>query len=122
MRSQRVSGCACQATKTDFCLAALSYGIYKTDLPESDPIKVMFIDIGEASTSAAVVAFQKGQLKVLGTAYDANLGGRNFDDVLLAHFANEFKVSLSNEIWEVVMLFLLGKIQDRHIYQPESTH
>ena len=73
-------------------LAALGYGIYKTDLPEKDPLKVMIIDIGETSTGAVVAAFQKGQLKVLGAAYDPDLGGRNFDDVLLEYFAKEFLV------------------------------
>lgn len=59
----------------------------------------MIIDIGESSTGAAVVAFQKGQLKVLGAAYDHNLGGRDFDEVLVQHFAKEFKVCVCGMYW-----------------------
>lgn len=74
-------------------------------MPESDPLKVLFTDISESSTGATVVAFQKGQLKVLGAAYDPNLGGRNFDDVLLEHFAKEFKVFYLADAW---WLFCFG--------------
>lgn len=37
------------------------------------------------------MAFKKGQLRVLSHAWDRNLGGRNFDDVLFEHFAKEFQ-------------------------------
>lgn len=38
---------------------ALSYGIYKTDLPEGDPVHVVFVDIGFSSTQ---VGAQLGML------------------------------------------------------------
>ena len=37
------------------------------------------------------MAFKKGQLRVLSHAWDRNLGGRNFDDVLFDYFAKEFQ-------------------------------
>jgi molecular chaperone DnaK (HSP70) len=37
------------------------------------------------------VAFTKSKLQVLSSAYDPNLGGRDFDEVLVRHFAAEFK-------------------------------
>ncbi|KAH7443289.1 hypothetical protein KP509_02G028700 [Ceratopteris richardii] len=70
---------------------ALAYGIYKTDLPESDPINVVFVDVGHASMQVCVVAFKKGQLKVLGHAFDRSLGGRDFDEVLFNYFCEKFK-------------------------------
>jgi len=69
---------------------ALSYGIYR-ELPEKDAMNVMFVDMGDSALSVAIVAFSKGKLKVLGTAYDRTLGGRNFDRLLVDHFAAEFK-------------------------------
>lgn len=48
------------------------------------------MDIGETSTNVSAVAFHKGQLKVLGTAHDRHLGGRDFDEVLVEHFKKEF--------------------------------
>ena len=77
---------------TFFCVAALAWGIYKTNLSETEPTYVMFYDMGQSQTSVAVVEFLKGKLKVLSSAYDRNLGGRNFDQVLVNHFVKEIKV------------------------------
>eukprot|EP00249_Psilotum_nudum_P020385 c27679_g2_i1 orf=214-1470(+) len=70
---------------------ALAYGIYKTDLPETDPVNVVFVDIGHSSMQVCVAAFRKGQLKILGHAFDRSLGGREFDEVLFNYFCDEFK-------------------------------
>lgn len=70
---------------------ALAYGIYKTDLPDNDPINVVFVDVGHAATQICVVAFKKGQLKVLAHVFDRSLGGRDFDEVLFHHFCVKFK-------------------------------
>ena len=37
------------------------------------------------------MAFKKGQLRVLSHAWDRNLGGRDLDNVLFEHFAQEFQ-------------------------------
>lgn len=70
---------------------ALAYGIYKTDLPENDPINVVFVDVGHSSMQICVVAFRKGQLKVLTHVFDRSLGGRDFDEVLFQYFCGRFK-------------------------------
>eukprot|EP00250_Pteridium_aquilinum_P018222 c23991_g2_i2 orf=284-2206(+) len=70
---------------------ALAYGIYKTDLPENEPVNVVFVDVGHAALQICVVAFKKGQLKVLGHAFDRSLGGRDFDEVIFQHFCGKFK-------------------------------
>ncbi|KNE66397.1 hypothetical protein AMAG_11539 [Allomyces macrogynus ATCC 38327] len=75
----------------DTTAAALAYGITKTDLPESEPRKVVFVDVGHSSTSVAAVAFVKGKLHVKATAFDAFLGGRDLDQLLVDHFVTEFK-------------------------------
>ena len=38
----------------------------------------------------SIVAFKKGKLQVLSHAWDRNLGGRDFDEVLFDHFCDEF--------------------------------
>ena len=38
----------------------------------------------------SIVAFTKGKLQVLAHAWDRNLGGRDFDEVLFDHFCDEF--------------------------------
>lgn len=71
---------------------ALGYGITKSDLPEAEaPRHVAFVDVGHSSLSVSIVAFSKGQLKILSTAYDRNLGGRDIDYALVQHFSEEFK-------------------------------
>eukprot|EP01103_Thecamoeba_quadrilineata_P009051 TRINITY_DN1875_c0_g1_i1.p1 TRINITY_DN1875_c0_g1~~TRINITY_DN1875_c0_g1_i1.p1 ORF type:complete len:826 (+),score=224.88 TRINITY_DN1875_c0_g1_i1:37-2478(+) len=70
---------------------ALYYGFYKLDLPEKDPINVMFIDCGHSATSVSIVAFTKGKLKIVATTFDANLGGRDIDELLVNFYAEEFK-------------------------------
>src|ERR1700691_1235172 len=64
----------------DTTAVALGYGITKSDLPEADnPRHVVFVYVGHSGLSVSVIAFSKGQLKVLSTAYDRNLGGRDID-------------------------------------------
>jgi heat shock protein 4 len=75
----------------DTTATALGYGITKTDLPEPEaPRNVAFVDVGHATLSVSIVAFAKGQLNVLSTAYEQNLGGRDIDYALVQHFAKEF--------------------------------
>lgn len=71
---------------------ALSYGIYKQDLPapEEKPRNVIFVDCGHSSLQVSAVAFHKGKLRMLTTASDPNLGGRDFDLVIAEYFCKEF--------------------------------
>lgn len=88
--STQIAGLNCLKLVNEITATAIAYGIYKTDLPENDPLHVMFIDIGDSHLSVGVVAFQKGKLRVLSTAYDRTLGGRNFDRALADHFTKVF--------------------------------
>ena len=68
--------------------AAVGYGVFKAnDLPEGEPRKVAFIDIGHSSFQVSIAAVKKGELKVLGSAYDKHFGGRDFDLAIANHFA-----------------------------------
>lgn len=71
--------------------AAVGYGVFKTDLPEDEPRKVAFIDIGHSSYTCTIAAIKKGEMKVLGVGYDKHFGGRVFDKAIADHFASEFK-------------------------------
>ncbi|KAF8080034.1 hypothetical protein N665_0980s0018 [Sinapis alba] len=79
---------------------ALAYGIYKTDLPESEPLNVAFIDIGHASMQVCIAGFKKGQLKVLSHGFDRSLGGRDFDEALFSHFAAKFKEEYKIDVYQ----------------------
>ena len=83
----------------DTTATALGYGITKADLPEPEnPRHVIFVDVGHADMSVAVVAFSKGQLTVKSTAYDRNLGGRDIDYALVEHFSKEFKAKYKIDV------------------------
>lgn len=62
--STQIAGLNCLKLVNEITATAIAYGIYKTDLPESDPMHVMFVDIGDSHMSVGVVAFQKGKLRV----------------------------------------------------------
>ncbi|XP_014502537.1 heat shock 70 kDa protein 16 [Vigna radiata var. radiata] len=83
----------------DCTATALSYGVYKTDFPSEAPVYVAFVDIGHCDTQVCIAAFQAGQMKILSHAYDMNLGGRDFDEVLFSHFAAKFKEQYNIEVY-----------------------
>uniref|UniRef100_A0AAR2JPU1 Heat shock protein 4 like n=1 Tax=Pygocentrus nattereri TaxID=42514 RepID=A0AAR2JPU1_PYGNA len=93
MDACQIAGLNCLRLINDTTAVALAYGIYKQDLPnpEEKPRNVVFVDIGHSSYQVSIVSFNKGKLKVLATAFDPYLGGRNFDEELVEHFCEEFK-------------------------------
>ena len=91
LAAAQIAGLNCLRLLNDTTAAALSYGIYKTDLPADKPTYVAFVDCGAMDTSVSIVSFVKGKLTVLSTACDRHLGGRDFDMILAQHFAAEWK-------------------------------
>eukprot|EP00216_Chloropicon_sp_CCMP2111_P006945 CAMPEP_0198235372 /NCGR_PEP_ID=MMETSP1446-20131203/1275_1 /TAXON_ID=1461542 ORGANISM="Unidentified sp, Strain CCMP2111" /NCGR_SAMPLE_ID=MMETSP1446 /ASSEMBLY_ACC=CAM_ASM_001112 /LENGTH=834 /DNA_ID=CAMNT_0043916513 /DNA_START=82 /DNA_END=2589 /DNA_ORIENTATION=- len=86
-----IAGLRCLRLIPDTTASALDFGIYKTDLSETEPLNVAFIDVGHSSLQVCIAAFTKGRLRVLSQTYDRHLGGRSFDNILFEHFCNEFK-------------------------------
>ncbi|XP_060129786.1 heat shock protein 105 kDa [Zootoca vivipara] len=89
----QVVGLNCLRLMNDMTAVALNYGIYKQDLPalEEKPRLVVFIDMGYSAFQVSACAFNKGKVKVLGTAFDPFLGGKSFDEKLVDHFCAEIK-------------------------------
>ncbi|MBN3302496.1 HSP74 protein, partial [Amia calva] len=88
----QIAGLNCLRLMNETTAVALAYGIYKQDLPapEEKPRTVVFVDLGHSSYQVSVCAFNKGKLKVLATAFDIALGGKDFDEMLVNHFCEEF--------------------------------
>ncbi|KAJ3322099.1 adenyl-nucleotide exchange factor sse1 [Boothiomyces sp. JEL0866] len=98
-----VAGLNCLRLMNDTTASALGYGITKTDLPDPDVSKVKprivtFVDIGHSSCQVGVVSFVKGKLTILGVACDRNLGGRDFDQVIVDHYTKEFNAKYKMDI------------------------
>ncbi|KAF5472802.1 hypothetical protein F2P56_009487 [Juglans regia] len=75
----------------DCTATALGYGIYKTDFSDAGPTYVVFVDIGHCDTQVCIASFESGQMRIISHAFDKNLGGRDFDEVLFSYFAAQFK-------------------------------
>lgn len=81
--------------------AAVGYGVFKqNDLPEDEPRIVAFVDVGHSSYQVLIAAVKKGELKVLGLAYDKHFGGRDFDRAIADHFAEQFKAKYKIDVRE----------------------
>uniref|UniRef100_A0A673WXR8 Heat shock protein family A (Hsp70) member 4 n=1 Tax=Salmo trutta TaxID=8032 RepID=A0A673WXR8_SALTR len=89
----QIAGLNCLRLMNDTTAVTLAYGIYKQDLPapEEKPRNVVFVDLGHSGYQVSVCAFNKGKLKMLASAFDAELGGKDFDEVLVNHFCEEFR-------------------------------
>ncbi|CAK7351163.1 unnamed protein product [Dovyalis caffra] len=75
----------------DCTATALGYGIYKDDFSNEGPTYVVFVDIGHCDTQVCLASFESGQMKILSHAFDRNLGGTDFDEILFSYFAAQFK-------------------------------
>ena len=86
----------------DVTAAAVTYGVFKSEMPEGEqkPRIVAFVDIGHSTYTCSIGAFKRGELKILGTAYDKHFGGRDFDRAITEHFADEFKTKYKIDIRE----------------------
>lgn len=94
LQAVSIAGLNCLKIMNETSAVALGYGLFKQDLPppEEKARNVAFVDMGHASLQVCIVAFNKGKIKVLSSACDPNLGGRDFDYNLASHFNEEFKV------------------------------
>ncbi|KAL7853501.1 hypothetical protein AOLI_G00203450 [Acnodon oligacanthus] len=92
MDAAQIAGLNCLRLMNETTAVALAYGIYKQDLPaaEEKPRTVVFVDVGHAGYQVSASAFNKGKLKILASAFDSELGGKDFDEMLVQHFCDDF--------------------------------
>ncbi|GBM83335.1 heat shock protein [Araneus ventricosus] len=69
---------------------ALSYGFYRHHL-FNEPKTVVFVDLGQSSLTVTACVFTKDKLRILGSVWNTNVGGRDFDLVLVKYFVEEFQ-------------------------------
>lgn len=74
----------------DTSAAAVGYGVFRTDLPEDKPRYVAIVDVGHSDYTVSVLAFKKGEAKVLATVCDKSFGGRVLDLAIAKHFQKVF--------------------------------
>jgi heat shock protein 4 len=84
----------CLKVSNESTAIALSYGIFKSAkklFSETDPAHVMFIDMGYTGYTVTVVDFIQENMKVLSTVCSREVGGRDFDDVIIEFIAENFQ-------------------------------
>ncbi len=67
--------------------AALSYGIDKTDKEQT----VLVYDLGGGTFDVSILSLADGTFEVVSTAGNNNLGGDDFDQVIIDYLVSEFK-------------------------------
>eukprot|EP01038_Epipyxis_sp_PR26KG_P006796 gene6796-9309_t len=73
---------------------ALSYGIFKSAkqlFSVTDPVHIMFIDLGYTGYCVTIVDFIQENMKVLSTVCSREIGGRIFDDIIIEFMAEAFE-------------------------------
>ena len=75
--------------------AALAYGLDK----KIEDKHVLIFDCGGGTFDVSVLSIDNGVFEVKSTAGDNHLGGEDFDNRLVAHFANEFKRKYNKDLF-----------------------
>lgn len=89
-----IAGLKCLKLMNETAAAALNWGLPKSmDFPEEGaaPKHVLFYDMGYSCTQACIVAYHKSKMTVVASAYDRELGGKQFDMAMINHLAKEWK-------------------------------
>jgi heat shock protein 4 len=60
LNAASIAGLNCLRLVNETTATALAYGIFKTDLPDSEPIHVAFIDVGHAHTQVRLLLLMAG--------------------------------------------------------------
>ena len=67
--------------------AAIAYGLDKKEQEQN----VLIFDLGGGTFDVSLLTIEDGIFEVKATAGDTHLGGEDFDNILVNHFASEFK-------------------------------
>lgn len=98
-----IAGINAMSLVNETTASSIDYGIFRgSSLPEkeSDAQTVMVLDVGYGTSTVAVTAFWRGNLKVLSRKYDKNLGTRDIDWALVQHFATEIRNKYKVDVQE----------------------
>ena len=79
--------------------AAIAYGLdRKGELAVVEEWQVLIFDLGGGNCDVSLLTIQEGVFEVQATAGDTHLGGEDFDNRLVNHFVQEFKLKYKKDI------------------------
>ena len=76
--------------------AAIAYGLDKKDKEQN----ILIFDLGGGTFDVSLLTIDEGIFEVKATAGDTHLGGEDFDNLLVHHFATEFKRKFKCDLME----------------------
>lgn len=86
-----IAGFKCIKLINEGTAAALSYGFFKkAEMAEETERNVVFVDLGHSKSTITITQFKQGEMKILSTHSDRNIGARNIDYLLVEKFGEEF--------------------------------
>jgi len=71
--------------------AAIAYGLDKKKSGQSKEMHILIFDLGGGTFDVSLLSIDDGVFEVKATAGDTHLGGEDFDNLLVEHFAQEFQ-------------------------------
>jgi heat shock protein 4 len=107
---------------------ALSYGIFKSAkklFSETEPTYIMFIDLGYSCYCVTIVSFIQENMKILSSVCDRNLGGRDFDDVVVEFMAESFQKQSGIDVrnnWKAVMKMRVAAEKGKKTLSPAGVN
>lgn len=82
-----IAGLKCVRLLNEGTAACLTYGFFKKrELPTDSDRNVAFVDLGHSKTTVTIAAFRQGEMKILASHSDRNIGARNIDYMLVDKF------------------------------------
>jgi len=106
----KIAGLNVLALRSDLSCAALQWGIDKDFKEDGSPTWVVLVDVGSASSSAALVRYSTfvgkeggkkkyhGQFEIVDIKWDENVGGDTLDMLLVDRFIAEFEAKHSVDL------------------------
>lgn len=83
----RIAGLDVKRIINEPTAASLSYGLNKKEVQQ----KILVFDLGGGTFDVSILEVGDGVFEVLATNGDNNLGGDDFDEILMNHIAEDFK-------------------------------
>eukprot|EP00798_Chlamydomonas_sp_ICE-L_P014780 gene14780-20830_t len=85
-----IAGLDCLRIINEPTAAAIAYGLDKKDTAVGER-NVLIFDLGGGTFDVSLLTIEEGIFEVKATAGDTHLGGEDFDERLVNHFASEFQ-------------------------------
>eukprot|EP01018_Ginkgo_biloba_P000940 Gb_10458 [translate_table: standard] len=102
--------------------AAIAYGLDKKGSSMGEK-NVLIFDLGGGTFDVSILSIEEGIFKVKSTAGDTHLGGEDFDNRMVNHFAQEFKRKHKKDFTgnPRALIPLLGNFENWRIWQRKMT-